>query len=252
MLAGSASRPAGRGEMGGDLAAQFRQPLRRRIAGDVARQRFQHAGGATRPGLLGEQVGRRNAACQQRAKAGVAGGGGGGNGGEALAAPGQRTRGGRRRHGRCGRGVRQVGSDVGAAAGAGADIALGGEPLIGQHHRLARHTQFLGQRAGRRQAGTGRQVPTRIPCRSRSNTACWRFWSGKNIEAGPEPLVQSDRSRAGAGRARSGESVPPAPRPQPSSGDRQKPSRSSRLRSSLRARRTASAASRARRSDGFS
>ena len=156
-VGGIGQQSPGGGEMGGDLAAQFRQPLRRRIAGDVGGQRFQHARGTARPGLLGEQVGRRNAACEQRAEAGVAGGGGGGNGGEALAAPGQRTGGGRRRHGRCGGGVRQVGGNVGAAAGAGADIALGGEPLVGQHHGLARHAQFLGQRAGRRQACAGRQ-----------------------------------------------------------------------------------------------
>ena len=214
---------------------------------------LQHAGGAARPGLLGEQVGRRNAAGEQRAEAGVAGGGGGGNGGEALAAPGQRTGGGRRRHGRGGRGVRQVGSDVGAAAGAGADIALGGEPLIGQHHGLARHAQFLGQRAGRRQAGAGRQACRRgCPAAAGRTRPAGGFGLARTSRLAPNRWSNRTVAVRAQAETRSGRERAPAPRPQPSSGDRQKPSRSSRLRSSLRARRTASAASRARRSDGFS
>ena len=68
-------QPARGGQVGGDLAAQFRQALRRRVAGDVGGQRLQHADGAARPGLLGEQVGRRNAAGQQRAQRRIARGG---------------------------------------------------------------------------------------------------------------------------------------------------------------------------------
>ena len=53
--------------------------------------------------------------------------------------------------------VGQVGRDIGAAAGAAAHIALGGQALIRQHHGLAGDAHFLRQRPGRRQATSGGQ-----------------------------------------------------------------------------------------------
>ena len=157
MLAGSASRPRVAARCAAICARSSGSPCGggypvRSLDSDFSTRAAQRAQAS-----LGNRSGAGMPPAEQRAEARVARRGRGGDGGEALAALRQRIGGGRRRDGRVRRGIGQVGGDIGAAAGAGAHIALGREALVGQHHGLARHAQFLGQRAGGRQTGAGRQ-----------------------------------------------------------------------------------------------
>ena len=80
-----------------------------------------------------------------------------GNHRQARAAGGQIAGRDTRDRGGCRRGIRQVRRDVGAAAGAGAHIALSREAFVGEHDGLPRHADFLGHDARRRQSRAGRQ-----------------------------------------------------------------------------------------------
>ncbi len=143
--------------MGGNLFAQHQQALRRRIAGQFTGQGLQHAGGAAGPGLDREQVraraGRRPAAARARHRARWRW-----RGPPPAGRRGRTVRWRRRGRPRPGRRlVRQIGGDIGAAAGAAAHVALGGQPLIGQDDGLPSDPEFLGQGAAGRQASPGRQ-----------------------------------------------------------------------------------------------
>ena len=146
---------AGRGQMGGDLLAQDMQALGRRIAGEFSGQGLQHARCAARPGFDREQVRRGQAAGEQQAQRGVTGRRGGGDLGQAGATGGQDGGGQGRGGGQCRDLVRQIGGDIGAAAGAAANVAFGGQAFISQHDGLAGNSKLL------RQGTAGRQAPTR-------------------------------------------------------------------------------------------
>ena len=137
--------------MRGDLLAQHQQPLRRRIAGKFARERLQHARRAARPGLDRKQIGRRQPTRQQQPQRRVTRRRCRRNLRQLRAAGRQRHRGHRRGRSR-GRGlIRQIRRHICAAAGPPANVTLGRQPLVGQHHRLPRHPEFLRQRPARRQ-----------------------------------------------------------------------------------------------------
>ena len=117
-------------------------------------------------------------------------------------------------------------------------------------------------RWGRHRAGPGAPRPGRRPARGRAAADQGRRLRARRQGLRQAPARQAAPAAAGsepgsgpraARRAQRHRGLAPSAGRRPGARRRaQKPSRSSRLRSTLRARRTASAASRARRSDGFS
>ena len=152
--AGRTAENARRRETGRDLDPT--DALRRRIAGQARWTGSSGCGSSTRPGLRRGVIRRRDAPASSVPRP-LSRDDEGRSVAQALATRGQRSWPRWRWRGRGGRGTRQIGCDVGAAAGAGADVTLRCQPLIGQDHGPARHAELFRQSARGRQSCTTRQ-----------------------------------------------------------------------------------------------